>query len=111
EIVVAIDEMKALVRHHMNTLRGFAERGEMPPLADRVRYKFQSAATVERCRELATRLFMATGGQGLYDDQPFGRFLADINAARQHFSNQFEALGRNYGRMLFGYEDNDDQVL
>jgi 3-hydroxy-9,10-secoandrosta-1,3,5(10)-triene-9,17-dione monooxygenase len=111
EIVVALDEMKAVLHHNMRALRACAERGEMPPLRDRVRYKFQSAATVERCRELATRLFRATGGQGLYEDQPFGRILADINAARQHFSNQFEALGRNYGRMLFGSEDNDDVVL
>jgi 3-hydroxy-9,10-secoandrosta-1,3,5(10)-triene-9,17-dione monooxygenase len=111
EIVVAIDEMKAVLQHNMRILRGYAERGEMPPLTDRVRYKFQSAATVERCRDLASRLFMATGGQGLYTDQPFGRILSDINAARQHFSNQFEALGRNYGRMLFGSEDKDDQIL
>jgi len=111
EVAVAIDEMKAVLHHNLRSLRSHAEQGEMPPLSDRIRYKFQSAAVVERCRDLAARLFMATGGQGLYADQPFGRMLADINAARQHLSNQFEALGRNWGGTLFGLEDNKDLVL
>ena len=48
------------------------------------------------------RLFKATGAAGLYADQPFGRILADINTARQHISNQFDATGRNWGAVLFG---------
>jgi 3-hydroxy-9,10-secoandrosta-1,3,5(10)-triene-9,17-dione monooxygenase len=111
EIVVGIDEMKAALHHHLRLMRGYAERREMPPLSDRIRYKFHTAAIVERCRELATRLFTATGGRGLYTDQPFGRIVADISAARQHFSNQYEVLGRNWGRTLFGHEDNNDLVL
>jgi hypothetical protein len=37
--------------------------------------------------------------------------VADISAARQHFSNQYEVLGRNWGRTLFGFKDNKDLVL
>lgn len=111
EIVCAIDEMKAVLHHHMRLIGAYAARGEMPPLSDRIRYKFQSAAIVERCRDLAARLFMATGALGIFDNQPFGRILADINAARQHLSNQYEALGRNWGRTLFGLEDNKDLVV
>ncbi|HWP25057.1 MAG TPA: acyl-CoA dehydrogenase family protein [Xanthobacteraceae bacterium] len=111
EIAVAIDEMRAVLHHHLRLMRGYAERGELPPLSDRIRYKFHTAAIVERCRELATRLFTATGGRGLYADQPFGRIVADISAARQHFSNQYEVLGRNWGRTLFGFEDNKDLIL
>jgi 3-hydroxy-9,10-secoandrosta-1,3,5(10)-triene-9,17-dione monooxygenase len=111
EVAAGIDEMKCVLHHHLRLMRGYAERGEMPPLNDRIRYKFQSAAAVERCRDLAARLFTATGGRGLYADQPFGRVLADITAARQHFGNQYEPLGRNWGRTLFGFEDNKDLVL
>jgi 3-hydroxy-9,10-secoandrosta-1,3,5(10)-triene-9,17-dione monooxygenase len=111
EIVSAINEMKAVLHYHMRLIGDYAARGEMPPLSDRIRYKFQSAAVVERCRELAARLFMTTGALGLYESQPFGRILADITAARQHLSNQYEALGRNWGRTLFGFEDNKDLVV
>ena len=54
------------------------------------RYKFQSAAVAERCSLLAARIFKAAGAAALFDDRPFGRLLADINAARQHIANQYE---------------------
>jgi 3-hydroxy-9,10-secoandrosta-1,3,5(10)-triene-9,17-dione monooxygenase len=111
EVVCAIEEMKAVLHHHMRVIGDYAARGDMPPTSDRIRWKFQSATVVERCRELAARLFMTTGALGLFESQPFGRILADINAARQHLANQYEALGRNWGRTLFGLEDNKDLIL
>jgi 3-hydroxy-9,10-secoandrosta-1,3,5(10)-triene-9,17-dione monooxygenase len=65
----------------------------------------------ERCSLLAARLFKATGSAGIFDDQPYGRILADINAGRTHISNQFEANGKSFGATLFGIEDTKDMVL
>jgi 3-hydroxy-9,10-secoandrosta-1,3,5(10)-triene-9,17-dione monooxygenase len=97
EITAAIDEMKTILFRNLDTLRGFAERGERPPLRERIAYKFHSALVGERCSVLAVRLFKAAGGAGLYTDLPFGRILADITAGRQHISNQYESIGRSYG--------------
>ncbi len=93
------------------TLMDYAQRGELPPLPLRMEYKLHSALVAERCSNLATRLFRATGGIGIYDDQPFGRFLADINAGRQHISNQFEPIGRAYAAVLLGAEPVKDLML
>ena len=60
---------------------------------------------------LAARLFKAAGGAGLYTDLPFGRILADITAGRQHVSNQYDAIGRNWGAMMLGIEDQKDLML
>ena len=60
---------------------------------------------------LATKLFQAAGAAGIYAELPFGRILADITAARQHVSNQFETIGRNAGAAMFGAEDNQDFSL
>jgi hypothetical protein len=35
----------------------------------------------------------ATGAAGIYDEQPFGKALADIDAARQHIANQSKCSG------------------
>ena len=83
----------------------------MPPLDERIKYKFQSALVGERCSILAARLFKATGGAGIYTDLPFGRFLADINAGRQHLSNQYELVGRNFGAALLGAGENKDLMV
>jgi hypothetical protein len=56
-------------------------------------------------------LFKATGGIGIYADQPFGRMLTDINAGRQHISNQFEQVGRAFASVMLGGEPGKDLML
>lgn len=111
ETAAAIDEMKTILLRDFRTLAGHAERGEMPPLALRMEYKFHSALVAERCSNLAARLFRATGEIGIYSDQPFGRMLADINAGRQHISNQFEQVGRSWAAVMLGAEPGKDLML
>jgi 3-hydroxy-9,10-secoandrosta-1,3,5(10)-triene-9,17-dione monooxygenase len=111
EVTAAIDEMKLVLRRNMAALWEFGERGEVPPLALRQQYKFQSATVSHRCAELATRLMRATGAAGIYDEQPFGKALADINAARQHIANQFEMVGRNFGASILGSKPANDMML
>jgi 3-hydroxy-9,10-secoandrosta-1,3,5(10)-triene-9,17-dione monooxygenase len=104
----AIDEMKLLLHRNVRNLAAYAERGEVPPQHERLKYKFQMATATERCRALAARLFQAAGGAGLYSQHRFGRILADINAGRQHVTNQHEMHGREWGRHLLGQPFHDD---
>jgi 3-hydroxy-9,10-secoandrosta-1,3,5(10)-triene-9,17-dione monooxygenase len=102
EAEASADEMRTVLFRNMRVL---------PPLELRLRYKMQSSLVAERCHALASRLFHASGGAGLYTDLPFGRILADITAGRQHISNQFQSIGRNYGSVLLGLEDHGDLML
>jgi len=111
EVAAAIDEMRTILVRNLDRLRDYAERDELPPLQDRIAYKFHSALVGERCSLLASRLFKAAGGAGLYADLPFGRVLADITAGRQHISNQYDSIGRNLGAALFGIEEQKDLML
>jgi len=88
-------------------LHDYARRAEVPPLELRLRYKFQSSSVVERCTLLAARIFKATGAAGLLNELPFGRILADLMAARQHISNQYEHYCSNWGAVMFGLENQD----
>ena len=111
ETAVAIDEMKTILHRNFKALEGYAARGEMPPLKQRVEYKFHNAVVAERCSLLAARLFKAAGTAGIAADLPFGRIMSDITVGRQHISNQFEQAGKSYGAFLFGIENNKDFVL
>jgi 3-hydroxy-9,10-secoandrosta-1,3,5(10)-triene-9,17-dione monooxygenase len=102
EAAATVDELKLVLHRNLANLMAFAERGEVAPVSERVKYKFQSAWGVERCGEMARRLFKVSGAQGLRTDLPFGRTVADVNAARQHVSNQPEYFGRGWGTMLLG---------
>ena len=111
EVAVAIDEMKTILHRNFRELERYAAKGEMPPLKQRVEYKFHNAVVAERCSLLAARLFKAAGTAGIAADLPFGRILSDITVGRQHISNQFEQAGKSYGAFLFGIENNKDFVL
>jgi 3-hydroxy-9,10-secoandrosta-1,3,5(10)-triene-9,17-dione monooxygenase len=111
EVAAAIDEMKTILHRNFHAMESYAARCEMPPVEERLRYKFHSGWVAERCSLLAARLFKATGGGGIYSDLPFGRILADITAGRQHVSSQYEMIGRNWGAALFGATENKDLML
>ena len=107
ETAAALDEMHMTLQRNCGVLHDYARRAETPPLDLRLRYKFQSSSVVERCTLLAARIFKATGAAGLSDELPFGRILADLMAARQHISNQYEHYGSNWGAVMFGLGNQD----
>src|SRR5271165_3907596 len=110
EAAAAIDEMKSTLLRTFRSLHAYAERGETPPLAERLQMKFQSTEVTERCTLLAARIFKATGAAGLSDDLPFGGVLADLMAGRAHISNQYEYVGSSWGGALFGLPNKDLMV-
>lgn len=104
ETVTAIEEMKHTLHRQFDLLQGYAERGEVPTMEERFRFKFQATHTPERVIQLATRLYKAAGGAAVYSKNPFGRFLNDISTGRQHAMNQYQTYGANYGAVLMGQE-------
>ena len=107
ETAASIDEMRTTLHRNFAMLHDYARRSETPPLELRLQHKFQSSAVIERCTLLASRIFKSTGAAGLSDELPFGRILADLMAARQHISNQYDYYGSNWGAAMFGLESKD----
>ena len=110
EARAAIDEMKATLHRNFERMAGYAEKGEMPPLDQRMLFKFQCTSVPRRCAELALPLFKAAGGSGVFDSQPFGRYYTDILTMGNHAANQFQTGGRNWGGVMMGLE-NQDRLL
>jgi len=98
----AIDELTAIARRNVGNLMAYAEGGEVPPAFERLKYKFQMATASERCRALGERILQSAGASGIATQYRFGRTLADLTAARQHITNQYEMHARHWGAHLFG---------
>lgn len=107
EALSAIDEMKTLLFRTMDNLMEIAERGDVPTIEERLRYKYQASEVANRCAVLAGRLYRATGGSGLFNQHPFARVFANINAGRQHMISQYEGFGANYGGFMMGRQNTD----
>ena len=107
DAALAIDEMKLGLHRNFEAMMATIRRGEAIDINDRIHYRYQSAAVAGRCAEHIDRIFHACGGQGLYTDNPIGRFFVDIHAARMHYANNPEKFGRNYGGVLLGLGNTD----
>lgn len=107
DAALAIDEMKLALGRNFAAMMETLRRGEALDVNDRIHYRYQSAAVAERCAEHIDRLFHACGGQGIYTDNPIGRFFVDIHAARMHYANNPDKFGRNYGGVLLGLDNSD----
>ena len=107
EIIAAIDEMKCVMQRNYDALLRQAEAGGVPPMDQRLLYKYQAASVPERCLQLAARLFKCTGGTGIFAAQPFGRYYRDIITARQHAASQGQVVARSWGSVLLGNENTE----
>lgn len=107
ETANAIDELTLVLYRNFDALEEYAARGEVPPIEERVKYRFQASFPPERVSELASRLFKAAGGAAVFTKSPYGRFLADINVGRQHAANQFQMFGANWAKVQLGLQSQD----
>ena len=99
------------MHRNFGNLHAYARRGEIPPLEERLRYKFQSTAVTERCTLLAARIFKATGAAGLSEDLPFGGILADQAARRDFLDRQIEGWQRRYARFITTEGDSEPILI
>lgn len=107
DAALAIDDMKLALHRNFGAMMATIRRGEALDVNDRIHYRYQSAAVAGRCADHIDRLFHACGGQGIYTDNPIGRFFVDIHAARMHYANNPDKFGRNYGGVLLGLGNTD----
>jgi 3-hydroxy-9,10-secoandrosta-1,3,5(10)-triene-9,17-dione monooxygenase len=107
EARAGIDEMRFTLHRNFARMAPYAERGETPPLDERLLFKFQCTSVPRRCQALALPLFNAAGGSGIFESQPFGRFYTDILATGNHVGNHYQSAGRNWGGVMMGLESQD----
>lgn len=107
DAMVAVDEMKLVLRRNFDTLLTKIRNGQPLDLNERLHYRYQAAQVVERSAKHAYQLFSACGGRGIFSDFPLVRFFLDIHAARAHYANNPDIFGRNYGGVLLGRENTD----
>jgi 3-hydroxy-9,10-secoandrosta-1,3,5(10)-triene-9,17-dione monooxygenase len=103
----AIDQLKLVFERDIAAWLAWAERGEAPPIDERVAWRWHSAEVVDRCAAVVDELFSLCGARALFTDSPMHRFFLDVHGARAHYANRPETSGRNYGRVQLGHRTQD----
>ena len=84
-----------------------ARAGEEILLSDRARYRWDSGKAIDWSVKAVDRLFEASGGRGIFLDNPIQRAWRDVHAMRAHAGNNPERAAFVFGRSEFGLPPTD----
>jgi 3-hydroxy-9,10-secoandrosta-1,3,5(10)-triene-9,17-dione monooxygenase len=98
EVTAARDRLLGNFAEAMRTVRDGTELS----LGQRARYRWDTAKAVDRSVRAVDRLFEASGGRGVFLDNPIQRAWRDVHAIRAHAGNNLERAAFVFGRSEFG---------
>ncbi len=84
-----------------------ARAGEEIPLTARARYRWDSGKAIDWSVKAVDRLFEASGGRGIFLDNPIQRAWRDVHAMRAHAGNNPERAAFVFSRSEFGLPPQD----
>ncbi len=103
EIGGAHDRMLAIFAEMM----GLARAGREIPLEQRARYRWDAGKAIDWSVKAVDRLFEASGGRGIFLDNPIQRAWRDVHAMRAHAGNNPEHAALVFARSELGLPPND----
>jgi 3-hydroxy-9,10-secoandrosta-1,3,5(10)-triene-9,17-dione monooxygenase len=81
--------------------------GEEIPLSARARYRWDAGKAIDWSVRAVDRLFEASGGRGIFLDNPIQRAWRDVHAMRAHAGNNPERAAAVFSRSEFGLPPQD----
>ncbi len=99
-----IDNEKALIERNFTRMMETLRAGKSIPVADRIRYRYESSRVSRRFADLIDELMPLLGGRAIYTDSPIVRYWLDLNAARAHVANDPNLIGQSFGALIMGQD-------
>jgi 3-hydroxy-9,10-secoandrosta-1,3,5(10)-triene-9,17-dione monooxygenase len=107
EAAAEIDAARERMVGNFAELMRLARAGEALPLPLRARCRWDAGKAIESSVHAVDRLFEASGGRGIFLDNPIQRAWRDVHAMRAHAGNNPERAAFVFAREAFGLPPQD----
>jgi len=97
-----VDAARDRILSNFAEMMRLVSAGNEIPLTQRARYRWDGAKAVDWSLRSVDRLFEASGGRGIFLDNPIQRAWRDVHAMRAHVANNPEKIAPVFGRSEFG---------
>ena len=102
EAAAEIDGARDRLLANFTEMMRLVRAGEEIPLTQRARYRWDAAKGIDWGMRAVDRLLEASGGRGIFLDNPIQRAWRDVHAMRAHAGNNPEKAAAVFGRSEFG---------
>jgi 3-hydroxy-9,10-secoandrosta-1,3,5(10)-triene-9,17-dione monooxygenase len=107
ESAAEIDTARDRVLGNFAEMMRLARAGEEIPLGFRARVRWDAGKATDWAVRAVDRLMMASGGHGIFLDNPIQRAWRDVHAMQAHASNNVERAAAIFARSEFGLPPQD----
>jgi 3-hydroxy-9,10-secoandrosta-1,3,5(10)-triene-9,17-dione monooxygenase len=107
EAAAEVDAARDRVLNNFAEMMRLVRAGQEVPLTQRARYRWDAAKATDWCVRAVDRLFEASGGRGIFLNNPIQRAWRDVHAMRAHTGNNPEKGAAVFGRSEFGLPPQD----
>jgi 3-hydroxy-9,10-secoandrosta-1,3,5(10)-triene-9,17-dione monooxygenase len=107
ESAAEIDTARDRMLDNFAAMMRLARAGETIPLSFRARVRWDAGKATDWAVRAVDRLMMASGGHGIFLDNPIQRAWRDVHAMQAHSSNNVERAAAVFARSEFGLPPQD----
>jgi 3-hydroxy-9,10-secoandrosta-1,3,5(10)-triene-9,17-dione monooxygenase len=107
ESAAEIDTARDRMLGNFAEMMRLARAGEEIPLSFRARVRWDAGKATDWAVRAVDRLMMASGGHGIFLDNPIQRAWRDVHAMQAHASNNVERAAAVFARSEFGLPPQD----